>query len=89
MIIELAVKYQASCWASQANLYVPLYRQAHIRSFEDKFYEKYGKKALEFAYKDIKFSFQYYLSKLHMVFSFQALALDQNLHHPFLHQGSL
>ena len=60
-IIQLAVKYQASCWATQANLYVPLYRQAHIRSFEDKFYEKYGKKALEFAYKDIKFSFQYYL----------------------------
>ena len=60
-IIELAVKYQASCWATQANLYVPLYRQAHIRSFKDKYYEKYGKKALEFAYKDIKFAFQYYL----------------------------
>ena len=44
-----------------ANLYVPFYRQAHIRVFNEKFKDE-GKKALDLAYKDIKSAFIYYLN---------------------------
>ena len=39
-----------------ANLYVPFYRQAHIRVFNEKYKEE-GLKALDFAYEDIRNAF--------------------------------
>lgn len=58
-VINLAVKYQASAWASSGNLYIPYYRQAHIRSYFN--LENGGNEALAFAYEDVKVSFEYYL----------------------------
>jgi hypothetical protein len=59
-VIERPVKYQASAWLDSGNLYVPFYRQAHIRVFNEKFQED-GKKALDLAYSDIREAFIYYL----------------------------
>ena len=59
-VINRPVKYQASAWIDAGNLYVPFYRQAHIRVFNKKFKED-GKKALDLAYEDIRRAFIYYL----------------------------
>jgi len=59
-VINRPVKYQASDWLDAGNLYVPYYRQAHIRVFNDKFRVD-GDKALNLAYNDIKEAFTYYL----------------------------
>ena len=59
-VINRPVKYQASAWLDAGNLYVPYYRQAHIRVFNDKF-RLDGDKALNLAYNDIKEAFSYYL----------------------------
>jgi len=59
-VINRPVKYQASAWLDAWNLYVPYYRQAHIRVFNDKFRVD-GDKALNLAYNDIKEAFTYYL----------------------------
>ncbi len=59
-VINKAVKYQASAWASAGELYVPFYRQAHIRIFTSP-YDKEGEKAWELAYLDLKQSFEYFL----------------------------
>ena len=59
-VINRPVKYQASAWLDAGNLYVPYYRQAHIRVFNDKFRVD-GDKALNLAYDDIKEAFTYYL----------------------------
>ncbi len=58
-VLGAAVKYQASAWAEAGRMYVPYYRQAHIRSYD--LLEKGGREALLFAYEDIKNAFQYYL----------------------------
>jgi hypothetical protein len=58
-VIESAVKYQASAWADAGRMYVPFYRQAHIRSYYT--LEEGGRDALLFAYEDVKNAFQYYL----------------------------
>ena len=59
-VVDKAVKYQASAWAKAGNLYVPYYRQAHIRIFDSEFY-KQGEEAGEVAYSDIKEAFEYFL----------------------------
>ena len=59
-VINRPIKYQASAWIDAGNLYVPYYRQAHIRVFNEKFKVE-GKKALDLAYSDIKEAFTYYL----------------------------
>jgi hypothetical protein len=58
-VINYVVKYQASAWAELGNVYVPFYRQAHIRSFSN--LEVGGEVALRMAYEDVKASFQFYL----------------------------
>lgn len=58
-IIENAVRFQASAWAETGRMFVPYYRQAHIRSY--RLLENGGKEALLFAYEDVKAAFQYYL----------------------------
>jgi hypothetical protein len=58
-IIETAVKYQASAWASAGKLFVPFYRQAHIRSYRK--LDEGGRDSLLFAYGDVRAAFLYYL----------------------------
>ena len=58
-VLNIAVRFQASAWGSSGNLYVPYYRQAHIRSYEN--LENGGTTALLLAYSDVKSAFEYYL----------------------------
>lgn len=58
-VLSTAVHFQASAWANTGNLYVPFYRQAHLRSYTN--LENGGKDALLLAYSDVKAAFEYYL----------------------------
>lgn len=58
-IIHKVVKFQASAWATSGKLYVPYYRQAHLRSYYQ--LENGGKEALFLAYSDVKAAFEMYL----------------------------
>ncbi len=58
-VLNSAVKFQGSAWISAGNLYVPFYRQAHIRSYYE--LETGGRDALLLAYSDVKAAFEYYL----------------------------
>ena len=60
-VLNKAVLFQASAWATSGKLYVPFYRQAHIRSYSN--LDNGGKEALTLAYEDIKVAFQVYLEK--------------------------
>lgn len=59
-VLNQAVKFQASAWAESGRLFVPFYRQAHIRSY--RLLNQGGKEALLLAYSDIKEAFAYYLN---------------------------
>ncbi len=59
-VLNIAVRFQASAWGSSGNLYVPYYRQAHIRSYN--LLENGGTTALLMAYSDVKAAFEYYLN---------------------------
>ncbi len=61
-VLNTAVLYQASAFATSGQMYVPFYRQAHYRSFNKK-HKKGGDKALSLAYEDVKNAFQVYLKK--------------------------
>ena len=58
-VLNIAVRFQASAWANSGSLYVPFYRQAHIRSYNQ--LENGGTTALLKAYSDVKAAFEYYL----------------------------
>lgn len=58
-VLNIAVRFQASAWGSSGSLYVPYYRQAHIRSYHN--LENTGRTALLLAYSDVKAAFEYYL----------------------------
>ena len=60
-VIDKAVYFQASAFMNAGKLYVPYYRQAHLRSYTQ--YEKGGKEALNLAYSDVKEAFKTYLEK--------------------------
>lgn len=60
-VLNTAVRFQASTWATVGKLYVPFYRQAHIRSYS--MYNRGGQQAFEIAYVDIKAAFETYLNK--------------------------
>jgi hypothetical protein len=59
-VLNRAVKYQASAWISAGNLYVPYYRQAHYRIFNEA-YSQAGAPAWEVAYGDVRDAFAHYL----------------------------
>jgi len=61
MVLNKAVHFQASAWATSGTIYVPYYRQAHIRSY--RMLNKGGEEALKLAYTDIKAAFKTYLEK--------------------------
>ncbi|MBN4047142.1 DUF3089 domain-containing protein [bacterium AH-315-P13] len=58
-VLNIAVKFQASAWATAGKLYVPFYRQAHIRAYT--MYNQGGKQAFKIAYADVKSAFETYL----------------------------
>lgn len=59
-VLSTAVKYQASAWANAGEVYVPFYRQAHLRSYFN--LENGGRDALLLAYSDVKAAFEFYLA---------------------------
>ena len=59
--INVAVKYQASAWASSSRVFSPFYRQVHYRAFFKPYTENGGRPAYEIAYADVKRAFEYYL----------------------------
>lgn len=60
-VLNTSVKYQASPFATSGKIYVPYYRQAHVRSYT--LLNEGGKEALEIAYSDVKNAFKIYLEK--------------------------
>ncbi len=59
---EKPVHYQASVFNESCRVYAPRYRQAIVDVFyEDKSTPDDSRKALEFAYSDVKRAFQYYI----------------------------
>ncbi len=60
-VLNKAVHFQASAWATSGKVYVPYYRQAHIRSY--RMLENGGTEALMLAYSDVKSAFEVYLKK--------------------------
>lgn len=60
-VLESAVLFQASAFATSGKLYVPYYRQAHLRAYAN--LEKGGRQALLLAYSDVKKAFEVYLQK--------------------------
>ena len=55
-----SILYQASAFKNNTRVFAPRYRQAHLRSYFTNDIDS-GKKALAFAYEDVKKSFNYYL----------------------------
>ena len=62
-VLGSSVKYQASAWYSTGDVYVPYYRQAHLRVFRESFWKNGGEQAYEMAYQDIRQAFITYLKK--------------------------
>jgi hypothetical protein len=58
-IIDLAVRFQASAWVDAGRVFVPFYRQAHIRAYDH--LDGLGRDALLLAYTDVKAAFEFYL----------------------------
>ena len=54
-----AVRFQASAWAESGRMFIPYYRQANIRAYDQ--LDGRGREALLFAYNDVKTAFEYYL----------------------------
>lgn len=60
-VLNKTVLFQASAFATSGKLYVPYYRQAHLRSYS--MLKDGGEKALLLAYSDVKKAFEVYLRK--------------------------
>jgi hypothetical protein len=59
-VISLSVTNQASAFTEAANLYVPFYRQAHYKVFDNQLRPIAGD-TWAIAYEDVKAAFEYYL----------------------------
>ena len=57
----MCLENQASVFAGITDLYAPHYREMHIHSYTDTIN---GIKAFNFAYNDVKSSFEYFLSTI-------------------------
>lgn len=60
-VLNKTVLFQASAFATSGKLYVPYYRQAHLRSYS--MLKNGGEEALLLAYSDVKKAFEIYLKK--------------------------
>ena len=58
----LPIKFQATVFNGSCKVYIPRYRQAHIKAFYHLQPDSDGTKALDFAYQDVKRAFEYYLA---------------------------
>lgn len=58
---DTTIKLQASVFNGSGRVYVPRYRQAHLKVFYKEKDKAASKQALELAYSDVKAAFQYYL----------------------------
>jgi len=58
-IDKTTIRLQASVFNGSCKVYAPRYRQAVLASFRND--NENGKKALDFAYQDVKAAFEYYL----------------------------
>ena len=58
-VLSRSVQFQASAFMPSGKLYVPYYRQAHLRSYEH--LDGEGLAALKLAYSDVREAFIYYL----------------------------
>jgi hypothetical protein len=58
-IVQKAVKFQASAWLECGRIFVPYYRQAHLRAYDS--LKGRGREALLLGYADVAASFRYYL----------------------------
>ncbi|WP_075340329.1 DUF3089 domain-containing protein [Tenacibaculum agarivorans] len=61
IVLNKAVLMQASAFATSGKVYVPFYRQAHLRSY--RLFKEGGKEAQDVAYSDVKKAFELYLKK--------------------------
>ena len=60
-VLNSSVLFQASAFTTSGKLYVPYYRQAHLRSYS--MLKNGGERALLLAYADVKKAFETYLEK--------------------------
>ena len=60
-ILKTTIKHQASVFNGAGRVYAPFYRQAHIDIYKKKKGRAQSKKALDFAYQDVKAAFEHYL----------------------------
>ena len=60
-VLDKTVVFQASAFATSGKIYVPYYRQAHLRSYS--MLKNGGEEALLLAYSDVKKAFAVYLKK--------------------------
>jgi hypothetical protein len=60
-VLNKTVLFQASAFTTSGKLYVPYYRQAHLRSYS--MLKNGGEEALLLAYSDVKKAFEIYLKK--------------------------
>ena len=60
-LINMCLENQASVFAGLTSLYAPHYREMHIHSYND---TVNGYKAYDFAFSDIKSSFNYFINKI-------------------------
>jgi len=58
-VLNKVVFFQASAFINAGELYIPYYRQAHLRSYSQ--YNNGGKEALNLAYSDVENAFKIYL----------------------------
>lgn len=75
------IRNQASVFNGSCRIYAPRYRQATLYSYAD--YEKNGKKALAFAYEDVKAAFKYYLRNYNQGRPFVLASHSQGSGHVF------
>ena len=78
-VVNKAVLMQASAFATSGKVYVPLYRQAHIRSY--KLMNEGGKEAQELAYSDVKKAFEYFINNFSNGRPFIIASHSQGTHH--------
>jgi DUF3089 family protein len=78
-IVNKAVYFQASAFLNAGRLYVPIYRQAHIRAYAQ--FKNGGKEALDLAYADVKTAFLYYLKNFNKGRPFIIAAHSQGTTH--------
>ena len=80
-IDKTTIMHQANVFNGSCKIYAPRYRLAVLYSYLDK--KGNGKKALDFAYEDVKKAFEYYLKNYNNGRPFIIASHSQGSHHAF------